>query len=110
MDAMEMPWWILPSSICLAWALWVVACATQVELENARHPLPDGGRRGFSPAPVIPVFPLVFWGLARLIDLFAAPWGSIVIASLHGMFAVVYGYSIVRCWMRYRSVGGDSVD
>jgi len=107
---MVIPWWILPSSICLAWAFWVVACAFQVGLEDARNPLPDGGRRGFSPAPVIPVFPLVFWGGALLIDLFAAPWGSTVMTALHGIFTLVCGLSVVRDWMRYRSLAGNSFD
>ena len=100
---MEMPWWILPSSISLAWLLWILAGASQVGLEDARNPLSDGGRRSFSPAPVIPIFPLAFWGLAKLIDWVAAPWGSTIITGLHAILAAMFGFLFLRDLARLRA-------
>jgi hypothetical protein len=108
MTVMEMPWWMLPLSICLAWLLWIFACVAQVGLEDARNPLPDGRRRSFSPAPVVPLFPLAFWGLAKLIDLFAAPWGSTVIVVLHATYAAVLGVALLRDVARLRALPIES--
>jgi hypothetical protein len=98
-----MPWWLLLVFIFFVWCLWAVAAAAQVAVENVRQPLPDGQRRGMSPAPVIPVFPLVLWGAAILIDLVVDPWGTIIVGSLHAVYAVILVVSIVRDWWRLRS-------
>jgi hypothetical protein len=80
----------------------------QVAVQNARHPLPEGQRRGMSAAPVIPVFPLFLWGTARVIDLVLDPWGAVVIGWLHAVFAIVLLVSIVRDWRRLRFERGVS--
>jgi hypothetical protein len=98
-----MPWWLLLAFIFVVWCLWAVAATAQVEVENARRPSPNGQRRGMSPAPVIPVFPLVLWGAAALIDLVVDPWGTIIFGSLHAVFAVILVVSIVHDLWRLRS-------
>lgn len=81
--------------VFLVWCLWVFAASMQVAVENARNPLPGGGRRGVSPAPAIPVCPLVFWGAARGLDLVVDPWGTRIIGSLHAIFAAALLSTIV---------------
>jgi hypothetical protein len=98
-----MPWWVLLLFVLFVWCLWAVAAAAQTGVEYKRRPLPDGQRPGVSIAPAIPVFPLVFWCAAKLIDLIANPWGTTVIAVLHAAFAVVLVLSIVRDCVRLRS-------
>jgi len=98
-----MPWWLLLLIVFFVWCLWAAAGAAQVAVENARHPLPDGQRRGMSFVPVIPVFPLVFWGAAKLIDLVVDPWGTRIVASLHAAFAIILVTSIVPDSMHLRS-------
>src|SRR5262249_35829962 len=93
-----MPWWLLLLFVFLVWCLWAVAATMQVAVEDARHPLTDGKRRGMSPAPVIPVFPLALWGAAKLLDLIVDPWGTMIIGSLHAVYGVILVGSIVRAW------------
>ena len=98
-----MPWWLLLLFVFFVWCLWAVAASVQVAAENARLPASSGQQRGISLVPVIPVFPLVLWGAAELIDLVSNPWGTIVIAALHALCAVILVVSIVRDSMRLRS-------
>jgi hypothetical protein len=98
-----MPWWLLLLFVFLVWCLWALAVSMQIAVWNARHPLPEVKRRGMSPAPVIPIFPLAFWGAAVLIDLVVDPWGTIVIGSLHAVYAVILTVSIVRDCIRLHS-------
>jgi hypothetical protein len=103
------PGWLLLAFIFFVWCLWVAAAIAQVAVENARHPLPNGQRRGMSAAPVIPVFPLALWGAAELIDLAVDPWGTIVIGSLHAAYAIVLVGSIVRDVWRLRLSGAANL-
>ena len=97
-------WWLLLIFIFFVWCLWVVAATAQVEVKNVRQPLPNGQRRGMSAAPVVPVFPLVLWGVAEITDLVIDPWGTVVIGSLHVVYAVILVASIMRdFWRLYTS-------
>jgi len=99
-----MTWWLLLIFIFFVWFLWAVAAAAQVGIENVRHPLPGGQKRGVSIAPVIPIFPLALWAVAMLINRVVVPWGTLVVGSLHAVYAVILVVSIVRdCW-RLRSL------
>ena len=95
-----MAWWLLLVFVFFVWCLWAVAATTRVAVENARRPVPNGRPRGMSPAPVIPVFPLVLWGAAKLTDHYIDPWGTIIIGSLHAVYAVILVVSIVRDCVR----------
>ncbi len=98
-----MPWWLLLAYIFFVWCLWTVACTAQNGVEDARRPLPNGQRRGTSPLPGILIFPLVLWGIAELIDLIVDPWGTIILGSLHAVFAMMLVVSIIRDVWRLRS-------
>src|SRR5262249_31562387 len=98
-----MSWWLLLLFVFLVWCLWAAAATARVAAFNASHSILLGDERGLSVVPVIPVFPLIFWGGAKLIDLFAAPWGTAIIASFHGIFAVALVASIARDTVRLRS-------
>jgi hypothetical protein len=98
-----MPWWLLLLFVFLVWCLWAVAATMQVAVKDARHPLPDGKRRGMSAAPVIPIFPLALWGAATLLDVFIDPWGTVIIGSLHALYAVILVGSILRDWRQLQS-------
>jgi hypothetical protein len=102
-----MPWWLLLLFVFSVWFLWAIAAAAQVAVEDTRRPLPDGQRRGVSPAPIIPLVPLVLWGAAMLIDLVVDPCGTMIVGSLHALFAVLLVGSIVRDWLRLRSQGAS---
>ena len=92
-----MQWWLLLVLIGVAWSLWAVACSCHNFAEDSRNPLPNGERRGFSCFPFVPIFPLLFWGAALLIDWIAEPWGTWIIGLLHTVFAVLLLASIVKC-------------
>ena len=88
----NLPAWALPALIFGAWLLWAVTSASALIRQAAE----EGHERSVSLFPVIPVFPLLVWGLAYAVDWFAAPWGTLVIGSMHVVFAVVVDWSIVR--------------
>jgi hypothetical protein len=98
-----MSWWLLLLFIFIVWFLWASAATAAVAADNARRPLPDGHERGLRLVPVIPVFPLIFWGAAKLVDLIADPWGTTVIAWFHALLAVFFVVSITRDIIRLRS-------
>ncbi|MBS0207353.1 MAG: hypothetical protein JSS27_00230 [Planctomycetes bacterium] len=92
-----MEWWKLQLLIWFFWILWVLCGTVDKGIENIRDPLPDGSRRGFSWMPIIPVLPLAFWGVAELIDIAVAPWGSLAIGLLHAILgAYALAYFILR--------------
>ena len=98
-----MSWWLLLLFIFIVWFLWAAAATAQVAADNARRPLPDGHERGLLVFPVIPVMPLMFWGGAKLIDLIADPWGTVLVAGFHALLAVFFVVSIARDIIRLRS-------
>ncbi len=69
------------AAIVAAWAAWMLAgaWATPADVAEGRRPRDAG----FSFVPVAPVFPLIAWGMALVIDGFAAPWGSVSLTLLH---------------------------
>jgi hypothetical protein len=102
-----MPWWALLLFVFFVWCLWAAAGILEVKVHDARDPLPDGTHRGFTFMPIIPVFPLLAWGIAKLIDLMIMPWGTLVIGLLHAILGVVAIPAIVIYWMRLRSLRKD---
>jgi len=88
--------WALLLWLFVVWCVWAVAATLQVGLTNIRDPLPNGQRRGMSVLPVIPLYPVVLWGIALLIDIVRSPWGTRGIFCIHLLFAVVLAVSIVR--------------
>lgn len=99
-----MSWWLLLLIVFLAWCLWALAAMGHIAVENARKNTPEEKRRGFSIAPVIPLFPLAFFGLAKLADVFVAPWGTLVTAGLHLLFGLLCLMGVARYALQLRSI------
>jgi hypothetical protein len=91
-----MPGWSLLLLVFVAWCLLCSEGAMRVALRNATDPLPDGSRRGYSCLPVVPIFPLILWGIAKLIDQRASPWGTDVIGAIHALFGLYFVVLLVR--------------
>jgi hypothetical protein len=87
--------WILLAWIFFVWLVSIFAALTDNAVEDLRRPLPNGQKRGYSPFPVIPIAPLALRGLAKLLDLAIAPWGSQIVAWLHTAWAVLIGVVVV---------------
>ncbi len=88
--------WVLFAWLLFVWLLPLVGEMNQKAIEDMRAPLPKGQRRGVELFPIMPFFPLVFLGIAKLVDLAAAPWGTVIIASLHAILAVWAVIVIIR--------------
>jgi hypothetical protein len=99
-----MSWWLLLLMVFVVWLLWGVAAAAARAVSDARGGIPEGQRGGVSIAPVIPIFPLGFWGAALLADWIAGPWGTVVIGWFHALLGVVFTVSIGRDVWRLRSL------
>lgn len=95
-----MPWWTLLIELFVVWLLWAVAGAVSCALKAARSGIPN---RGFSFAPIIPFFPLGFWGAAKIIDLGTDSWGTFLVGWLHAVLGVCFMGSIVLSVRRLRS-------
>ena len=87
---------LLPVVVFVSWLAISLAPAGKLAIEDARVGVPEDKRRGVSILPGFPLFPLLFWGLACLIDLFCAPWGSWSIIALHSIALVAAIFTIVR--------------
>ena len=103
-----MPSWVFFSFLFLVWCLWAVAGAAENAVRNAQRAASDGQRSGFSFAPIIPLFPMVCWGIAWAIDRAASPWGTWIVGVPHIGFAVLLIGAIARNWWRLRSLDGPS--
>jgi hypothetical protein len=90
--------WLLLAFVFAVWCCWVVACAAEKAVKEARRGVPVGQRGGVSAVPGIPVFPLVFWGFAVVLDLFVSPWGIVIIGGFHLVFLVLLLVSIAKNW------------
>ncbi len=98
-----MPWWILLGLLFIVWLLWGVSAAAEKSAAEAEKGIPHGERRGVSIAPIIPLFPIVLFGIAKLVDLFIYPWGTRTMATLHAVLALIFIYSLVRGLIRLRA-------
>lgn len=96
--------WLLLVLIFAVWCVWAVAAAARRHIADARRGVPAGERGGVSVFPVIPLFPLILWGLALKIDDSSSPWGTVTIGSAHALFAAFLVVSIVRDLWRLRSL------
>jgi hypothetical protein len=99
-----MPWWGLLIGVFAVWLLWGVAAAAGRAVADARRGIPEGQRGGVSFAPVVPAFPLAFWGAALLADLAVGPWGTAIVGGFHAALGVAFAVFIVRDWWRLRAL------
>ena len=93
--------WTLLAIVVVAWLLWVVVCLIALAADKLQKKRPPNA--GFSVAPVIPLFPLMFIGLAWVIDKYASPWGTRFIGGLHLLLIAVYLVGIIYELRRMRS-------
>ena len=100
-----MPGWILPTIVFLVWTLYPLVGAAQLAAEDVRRGTPVAGRRGVSPASVIPLAPIAAWGLAWLGNRAADSPGTVVVGALHVALAVALVVSLARSWWYLRSMG-----
>jgi hypothetical protein len=88
--------------VLLAWLLWAVGAL------HGHHIAKREGRvradSGVSVAPIIPLFPLGFFGLAKLIDQAASPWGTWLVGGLHVLLALAFTLAIAWQTIRHRRV------
>jgi hypothetical protein len=98
--------WLLLLLLLVIWMLWAIACAAEAAVADARRGIPKGQRRGVSILPAFPLFPLVFWVIALLIDSVADPWGTLLIGGGHLILGVVWSVSIYRCRRRLAEMDG----
>lgn len=88
-------------AIVVAWLLWAVVCRLALAADKLQKKRPPDA--GFSIVPVIPLFPLLFIGLAWLIDRFASPWGTRIVGGLHLLLIAIYLIGIIYEARRMRS-------
>ena len=106
--------WLLLLVLFAAYTAALLAAVGEKAIEDAKDPLPNGATRGTSCVPVIPLFPLVMWGVALLIDEVADQWGTWIIGGLHLAMLVFgatsFGASLWRLWRLTRTnKHGDDV-
>jgi hypothetical protein len=99
-----MPSWLLLVALLVVWLLWGIAAVFGRAVDDKRRGIPEGQRGGVSFAPVIPVCPLVFWGIALVVNLVVDPWGTLIVGAFHAVLAVLFVISIGRNTWQYCSV------
>lgn len=95
---------MLLGAIVAGWASWVVAGAVATAADVAEGRRPQGA--GFSFLPVVPVFPLLFWGAATLVDRVVSPWGTYSVIALHLGMLLAHIRGTVLALARRRAAGG----
>ena len=95
-----MRWQFLLAWLVLTWCAWVVAAAAERAASDAANRVPAAKRGGVSIFPAIPLFPLGFLGLAKVVDDRLAPWGSLVVATIHVPLFVAFLVSTAVSWRR----------
>jgi hypothetical protein len=101
-------WWQLLIEVFVVWILWALAALVGHELFAARRGIPRGQRGGMSIAPIIPLFPLLFWGGALLADTLVSPWGTVFVGWIHVSLAIVFISSITWGLWCLKSLNGPA--
>jgi hypothetical protein len=91
--------WLLLPFLFLVWGLSLVAGGAYRSVEQLLRTGEDK-TVGVSITPLIPVFPLAFWGVAKLVDLGAAPWGTLIVGWFHAVLLIGCVGSIGRSYWR----------
>ena len=95
--------WQLLVGLFVVWMLWAIAAMMERAAEDVRKGIPKEQRGHVSIVPVIPLFPLFFWGVACLLDLFVSHLGTVLVSGGHVVLSVCLIVSIIRDWKRLRS-------
>ncbi len=96
-----MTWWLLLIVLMVIWLAWGAAGLLELKAQKLEGKRPPDA--GFSIVPVFPLFPVVLFGIAKLIDVFVAPSGSLSIFWLHMALAAAIAVTIARDLFRIRA-------
>jgi hypothetical protein len=88
----------------VAWGFWAWAAMSEKTVSDTRVGLPRDQHGHVSIVPVIPLFPLVLWGVAVFWDKGQPPWGTRIIGSLHAALIVACIISIALNRRRLRAI------
>jgi hypothetical protein len=80
---------ILPIVIFVSWFAFVLVPAGRLAIEDERNNVPKDKRRGTSILPGFPIFPLIAWGVALVVNYFIPPWGLWAFLGIHGILLAV---------------------
>lgn len=92
----SLPGWVLPVLLFVVWCLWALAAIVGLRARELRRGTPKEQRGGVSILPVIPLFPMVFWGVAWVADRWFAPWGTLAVGVAHTVLAAAMLFALVR--------------
>lgn len=95
--------WLMLALFFLTWYLWAVAAAAQRLADYEARQVPPERRGGVSVFPALPLFPLMAWGAALLIDRIVPPWGSRVMVAIHLVLVALFLVTTLRDLKRARS-------
>lgn len=90
--------WTLLLLVTITWLLWAFGALQGNYLakrEGRKKP-----ESGVSLAPIIPLFPLLFFALAKIADKFVPPWGTWIIGGMHALLAAAFIAAII--WQSLR--------
>lgn len=77
-----------PLLLFFTWCLLCAGSLVDKRYENIKSRIPKDKWGGVSIFPIIPIFPLFFWGAAYGVDYFFAPWGMRTVAGLHALLSL----------------------
>jgi hypothetical protein len=95
---------ILPIVIFVSWFAIILVPVGEKAIEDARNNVPEDKRHRTSILPGFPLFPLIAWGVAVIIDHYYYPWGSWTFLGIHGALLVISLSIIVRDVLRLRRI------
>jgi hypothetical protein len=93
---LSLPAWLLPLFLFCVWFLGAFAAIWEKCAQEVRAGTPPEQRGGVSVLPVIPLFPLFFWGISWLVDRFFRPWGCVGVGALHVILALLMLGTLLR--------------
>jgi hypothetical protein len=95
---------ILPIVIFVSWFIITLVPVGENAIEDARNHVPEDKRHKTSILPGFPLFPLIAWGVAVIIDHYYYPWGSWTFLGIHGALLVISLSIIIRDILRLRKI------
>ena len=95
---------LLPLVLFLSWFAFSLVPAGKLAIEDELNHAPEDKRRGTSIFPGFPVMPLLYWGLAWLIDRLAPTWGTRIFLVLHVLLFIVSATVIARDILHLRRI------
>jgi hypothetical protein len=87
---------LLPFVLFLTWFALAVVSAGKLAIEDEARNAPKSERRGTSIFPSFPIYPLIAWGIAVLLDRRIAPWGSWSLLIIHLIVLLCSVFIITR--------------